>query len=109
MSGTTNDDVLSRSLATSSTLLLKMGSFLILLYLSYGYCFILKGEMCKSCRSIEIENEIDEINNQWTISFEQFDAGMNAETPLVIWFESTCENKLSLEKRINNYHQDILR
>ncbi|CAF5012300.1 unnamed protein product, partial [Rotaria socialis] len=39
---------------------------------------------------------------------EQFSAAMNAETPIVTWFESNTQQQ-SLEQRIHNYNQDFLR
>ncbi|CAF4942661.1 unnamed protein product, partial [Rotaria socialis] len=65
--------------------------------------------MCKPYRGLEDDNEnSDETNNQWTLSFEQFSAAMNAETPIVTWFESNTQQQ-SLEQRIHNYNQDFLR
>ncbi|CAF4493213.1 unnamed protein product, partial [Rotaria sp. Silwood2] len=87
MTGATDDEDLFKALTTSTTLLLKMG------------------EMCKSPRQVET----NETENEWTISFEQFEAAMNAESCLVTWFENNNNNNLSLEKRIDNYHKDIQR
>ncbi|CAF0826405.1 unnamed protein product [Rotaria sp. Silwood1] len=92
MTGAIDDENLFKALTTSSTLLLKMG------------------EMCKSPpHQVEIDDNKKEIENEWTISFEQFEAAMNAETCLVTWFENNNGNNLSLETRINNYHQDTQR
>ncbi|CAF3404499.1 unnamed protein product [Rotaria sp. Silwood1] len=92
MTGAIDDENLFKALTTSSTLLLKMG------------------EMCKSPpHQVEIDDNKKEIENEWTITFEQFEAAMNAETCLVTWFENNNGNNLSLETRINNYHQDTQR
>ncbi|CAF3774640.1 unnamed protein product [Rotaria sordida] len=93
MTGAANEENLFRALATSSTLLLKMG------------------EICKSSpRQVETnDTTTNEMENEWIINFEQFEATMNAETCLVTWFENNNGNNLSLEKRIHNYLQDIQR
>ena len=62
--------------------------------------------MCKPYRLIEID---DTPVAEWTVSFEQFEATMMAESCLVSWFENSDTQSPSLEQRINNYHQDILR
>jgi hypothetical protein len=64
--------------------------------------------MCKPYRLIEIEDGSDKNIYDWTTSFEQFEKAINAEICLVNWFEKNNYN-LTLEKRIDNYHQDILR
>ena len=73
--------------------------------------FLFKGEICKPYRLIEIDDNPNETNDEWTVSFEQLQAAINAETCLVTWFDNnnTSNNNLSLEQRIHNYHQDILR
>ena len=53
-------------------------------------------------------NSEEETDNDWTIRFEQLEAAMTAETCLVTWLENNNDN-LSLEKRINNYNEDIIR
>ncbi|CAF4497386.1 unnamed protein product [Rotaria socialis] len=91
MTSAADDENLFHALTTSSTILFKTG------------------EMCKPYRGLEDDNEnSDETNNQWTLSFEQFSAAMNAETPIVTWFESNTQQQ-SLEQRIHNYNQDFLR
>lgn len=61
--------------------------------------------MCKPYRRLDLE-EVD--NNEWTLSFEQLEAAMNAESSIVTWFESNIQQQ-SLEQRIYNYNQDFLR
>lgn len=85
MTGDVHDEELFRALTTSSTILLKTG------------------EMCKPYRRFD-----DESDEQWTLSFEQFEASMNAETSIISWFESNSQQQ-SLEQRIYNYNQDFLR
>jgi len=64
--------------------------------------------MCKPYRRLEVdEKNSEEINNEWTLSFEQLEAAMNAETSVVAWFESNTQQQ-SLEQRIHNYNQDLL-
>jgi hypothetical protein len=75
------------------------------LYLSLYFI----GEICKPCHLIELDDHKDETDNDWIISFEQFEAALNAETCLVTWLESNNNNTKTLETRINNYHQDIQR
>ncbi|CAF4833627.1 unnamed protein product [Rotaria socialis] len=89
MSGAVDDENLFRALATSSTILLKMG------------------EICKPPPPEEDENS-GTLIDEWTVSFEQFEAAMNAETCLVTWLENNANNSLSLETRVKNYHQDTL-
>ncbi|CAF1436530.1 unnamed protein product [Rotaria magnacalcarata] len=89
MSGAVDDENLFRALATSSTILLKMG------------------EICKPPPPEEDENS-GTLIDEWTISFEQFEAAMNAETCLVTWLENNADNSLPLETRVKNYHQDTL-
>ena len=72
------------------------------------------GELCKPYRQLELNNNADSTDateNEWTISFEQFEATMNAEPRLVNWFENRNEqsNNPSLATRINRYNQDVLR
>jgi hypothetical protein len=62
--------------------------------------------MCKPYRRLEVDSE--ETNNEWTLSFEQLEAAMNAETSIVTWFELNIQQQ-SLEQRIHNYNQDFLR
>lgn len=65
--------------------------------------------MCKPYRGLDDDNKSSEgTENDWTLSFEQFSAAMNAETSLVTWFESNAQQQ-SLEQRIHNYNQDFLR
>jgi hypothetical protein len=64
--------------------------------------------MCKPYRLIEIDDGSDQTNNEWTISFEQFETAIIAETCLVEWLENNNYD-LTLEKCIDNYYQDILR
>ena len=64
--------------------------------------------MCKPYRLIDIDDGSDKSNPEWTISFEQLETAITAETCLVQWFESKTSH-LTLEKRIDNYLQDILR
>lgn len=71
--------------------------------------FYSKGEMCKPYRRLEVdENNSVENDNEWTLSFEQLEAAMHAETSLVTWFELNTQQQ-SLEQRIHNYNQDFLR
>ncbi|UJR27471.1 hypothetical protein I4U23_008757 [Adineta vaga] len=88
MTGLNDDENLFKALTTASTVLLQMG------------------EMCKPYRLIEID---DIPVAEWTVSFEQFEATMIAETCLVTWLENNNISNLSLEQRIDNYHQDLLR
>jgi len=90
MTGAVDDENLFKALTTSSTLLLKMG------------------EMCKPYRLIDIDDGSDKNNYEWTTSFEQLEATFNTETSLINWLENN-NHELTLEKRIDNYHQDILR
>jgi hypothetical protein len=64
--------------------------------------------MCKPYQLIEIDDSSDKNSSEWTTSFEQFETAINAEICLVSWFENNNYD-LTLEKRIDNYHQDILR
>jgi hypothetical protein len=64
--------------------------------------------MCKTDRLTEVDDDSNQTNDQWTISFEQFEAAINTELCLVKWFENN-DYDLSLEKHIDNYYQDILR
>jgi hypothetical protein len=64
--------------------------------------------MCKPYHLIEIEDNSAQTDCEWTTSFEQLEAAINAETCLVKWFENNNYD-LTLEKRIDNYYQDILR
>ena len=91
MTGDVDDENLFRALTTSSTILLKTG------------------EMCKPYRRLDVdETNSEEVNNEWTLSFEQLEAAMNAEASIVTWFELNTQQK-SLEQRIQNYNQDFLR
>ncbi|CAF3415812.1 unnamed protein product [Rotaria sp. Silwood1] len=91
MTSDVDDENLFRALTTSSTVLFKTG------------------EMCKPYRGLEVDNKnTDQTDNEWTLSFEQFEAAMNAETPIVTWFELNTHQQ-SLEQRIHNYNQDFLR
>ena len=65
------------------------------------------GEMCKPYRRLE-SPPVAGLDNEWTLSFEQLEAAMNAEASLVTWFELGSQLK-SLEERIHNYNQDFLR
>jgi hypothetical protein len=58
-----------------------------------------------------MNNNADESDSGWSISFEQTEAAFNAETLLVDWFEQlTLQSQCrSLEERINQYHQDVSR
>ncbi|UJR21588.1 hypothetical protein I4U23_024670 [Adineta vaga] len=85
MTGDVDDENLFRALTTSSTILLKTG------------------EMSRPYRRLET----DETTNEWTLSFEQLEAAMNAESSIVTWFESNSQQQ-SLEQRIHNYNQDFL-
>lgn len=65
--------------------------------------------MCKPYRRLEAESiNSDETDKDWTISFEQLEAAMNAESLIVTWFELNSQQKI-LEERIHNYNQDFLR
>lgn len=64
--------------------------------------------MCKPYRLIDIDDDSDKSNPEWTISFEQLEIAITGETCLVQWFENKTSH-LTLEKRIDNYLQDILR
>jgi hypothetical protein len=64
--------------------------------------------MCKPYQLIEIDDGSDKNSSEWTTSFEQFETAINAEICLVNWFDNNNYD-LTLEKRIDNYHQDILR
>ncbi|CAF1035573.1 unnamed protein product [Adineta steineri] len=91
MTGDVDDETLFRALTTSSTILLKTG------------------EMCKPYRRLEGDTaSSEETINEWTLSFEQFEAAMNAEASIVNWFEVNTQQQ-SLEQRIHNYNQDFLR
>ncbi|CAF3906161.1 unnamed protein product [Rotaria sp. Silwood2] len=91
MTSDADDENLFRALTTSSTVLFKTG------------------EMCKPYRGLEVDNKNTEpTDNEWTLSLEQFEAAMNAETPIVTWFELNSQQQ-SLEQRIHNYNQDFLR
>jgi hypothetical protein len=63
--------------------------------------------MCKPYRRPD-SVPVDGLDNEWTLSFEQLEAAMNAETSLVTWFELGPQLK-SFEERIHNYNQDFLR
>ncbi|CAF1052748.1 unnamed protein product [Adineta steineri] len=91
MTGDVDDENLFRALTTSSTILLKTG------------------EMCKPYRRLEGDTaNSEETINEWTLSFEQLEAAMNAEASIVNWFEVNTQQQ-SLEQRIHNYNQDFLR
>jgi hypothetical protein len=64
--------------------------------------------MCKPYRLVEIDDGSDNNTCEWATSFEQFESTINAEICLVNWFEKNTYD-ITLEKRIDNYHQDILR
>lgn len=65
--------------------------------------------MCKPYRRLTGETKIsDDTETEWTLSFEQLEAAMNAETSIVNWFELNSQQQ-SLEQRIHNYNQDFLR
>ena len=67
------------------------------------------GEMCKPYRRLETDEQPgEEVNPEWTLSFEQLEAAMNAEASIVNWFEINTQEK-SLEQRIYQYNQDFLR
>ena len=53
----------------------------------------------------------EETDNDRTISLEQLERAINAEACLVQWLENVtpAQRAPTLEERINNYHQDILR
>ncbi|CAF0721766.1 unnamed protein product [Adineta ricciae] len=90
MTSDTDDEDLLRALTTSSTILLKTG------------------EMSKPYRGLETEgSHSEETTNEWTLSFEQLEGPMNAETSIVTWFETNSQQQ-SLEQRIHNYNQDFL-
>ncbi len=111
MTGDVDDENLFRALTTSSTILLKTGLFLFseTLFKPTVSFFFLQGEMCKPYRRLEVaDTNSEEINNEWTLSFEQLEAAMNAETSIVTWFELNIQHQ-SLEQRIHNYNQDFLR
>ena len=63
--------------------------------------------MCKPYRRLD-DSSATSNENQWTLSFEQLEAAINAESCLVAWFETNSQQK-SLEERIHNYNQDFLR
>ena len=71
--------------------------------------FSSSGEICKPYRLIDIDDGSDKNTSEWTISFEQLETALNTETCLVQWFENNRTCHLTLEKRIDNYLQDILR
>lgn len=65
--------------------------------------------MCKPYRRLETdESSTEEVNPEWTLSFEQLEAAMNAEASIVTWFELNTQDK-TLEQRIYQYNQDFLR
>lgn len=66
--------------------------------------------MCKPYRRLETDETTatTEIDPEWTLSFEQLEAAMNAEASIVTWFELNTQEK-SLEQRIYQYNQDFLR
>ena len=66
--------------------------------------------MCKPYRCLDDDDDqtSEQINNEWTLSFEQLEASINAETLIVTWFELNAQQK-SFEQRIHNYNQDFLR
>jgi hypothetical protein len=65
--------------------------------------------MCKPYRRLEVDTKVsEEPDNEWTLSFEQLEAAMNAEASVVTWFELNNQQQ-SLEQRIHNYNQDFLR
>jgi hypothetical protein len=65
--------------------------------------------MCKPYRRLELPNtDSEETDNEWTLSFEQLEAAMNAEASVVTWFELNNQQK-SLEERIHNYNHDSCR
>lgn len=67
------------------------------------------GEMCKPYRRLETdESSNEEVDPEWTLSFEQLEAAMNAEASIVNWFEMNTQDK-TLEQRIYQYNQDFLR
>ncbi|CAF0783145.1 unnamed protein product [Didymodactylos carnosus] len=53
----------------------------------------------------DIDNANNKIEYEWAISFEQFEAAMNAETSIINWFEI----KYLIDDKIANYNQDFLR
>ena len=107
MTGDINDEDLFRALTTSSTILLKTGLHFLFNFRLNNFSF--KGEMCKPYRRLEVDNSnSEETDNEWTLSFEQLEAAMNAETTIVTWFELNIDQQ-SLEQRIHNYNQDFLR
>ena len=64
--------------------------------------------MCKPYRRLDGDTKTcEEVDNEWTLSFEQLEAAMNAETSVVTWFELNSQHQ-SLEERVHNYNQDFL-
>lgn len=64
--------------------------------------------MCKPYRLIEIDDGSDQNIYEWTTTFEQLEATLRVESCLVKWL-SNNNYEITLEKRIENYYQDILR
>jgi hypothetical protein len=64
------------------------------------YLSLSQGEMCKPYRRLNTTLE-----NQWTLSFEQLQAAINAESSLVSWLDTTIQRK-SFDERIHNYNHD---
>lgn len=86
----------------------------MLLNVVHFFYFTFQGEICKPYRQSELNNNTDnaeEPDNDRTISLEQLERAMNTEACLVQWLENVTptQRAQTLEERINNYHQDILR
>jgi hypothetical protein len=83
MTADVDDQSLFRALTTSSTILLKTGLFFSKSYLNYLFIFIKRWNVW-TFRRLEIDKtDTEEIYNEWTLSFEQLEAAMNAETSVV--------------------------
>lgn len=109
MTGEHEDENLFKALTTSSTLLLQMGLILLFFFLPSIYYFVfVLGEMSKPYRLIEIDDGSDQTIYDWTTTFEQLETSLRAELGLIHWLENNNYD-LTLEKRIENYYQDILR
>ena len=107
MTGDADEENLFRALTTSSTILLKIGLHALSVSLHRSSIVFQIGEMCKPYRRLD-ESPSEVADGEWTLSFEQLEAAMNAEASLVNWFESHNHHQ-SLEQRIHNYNQDFLR
>lgn len=107
MTNDADEENLFRSLTTSSTILLKTGKNQRLIVLLRKKEIFSSGEMCKPYRRLD-SSAISTGESEWTLSFEQLEAAVNAESCLVNWFETISQTK-SLDERIHNYNQDFLR